>query len=537
MTDNIKKHSFIATLAIMGSRIFGLVREQVFAFFFGASFAQDAFVAAFRIPNLMRDLFAEGALSQAFVTIFSQKLRDGNEKSYALANKVTTFVILVVGTLTVLGIIFSNEIVAIVATGFTGDKHELTVLLNRILFPFILFASLASIFMGMLNAKNKFFLPQSASTFFNITSIVVGLFTAFLLSPDYIVNIIQKKTFSGDPAGITKAILGMGVGTLTGGIVQWLIQYPSLRGLGYRFRLDFHFRDSELIRVLKLTGPAIIGGAAVQINVIVNTYFASYLYDGAVSYLNYAFRFMQFPLGVFGVAIAVASAPKLARLLSDQNVEGFKHTMRSSINFSLFLSLPSTVGLFLLSGPIISLIYEHGQFSANDALQTAYALMAYTFGIAFYSLIKIYQPAYLAFHDAKTPMMISLFSIFANFGINWYFVRVLQLPHWALALGVSCVAVINFSLLALFFQKKLKTLWEKEIFATLGKILVAILAMAISVLGTLQLCNRFSLQPGFLKQFVFVFFPIGIGSAVYFLMGIVLKLEEARFFLKKFKRS
>ena len=444
--------------------------------------------------------------------------------------------ILVVGFLTVLGIIFSNEIVSVIATGFEGEKHELTVLLNRILFPFILFASLASIFMGMLNAKNKFFLPQSASTFFNITSIVVGLFTAYLLSPDYIANIIQKKTFINDSLGITKAIIGMGVGTLTGGIVQWLIQYPSLRGLGYRFRLDFALNHPELIKVLKLTGPAIIGGAAVQVNVVVNTYFASYLYDGAVSYLNYAFRFMQFPLGVFGVAIAVASAPKLARLLSENKNDEFKNTLRSSINFSLFLSLPSTLGLFLLSLPIISLIYEHGQFSANDALQTAYALMAYSFGISCYSLIKIYQPAYLAFHDAKTPMMISLFSIFINFGINHYFVRVLYLPHWALALGVSCVAIINFSLLAFFFQKKLKALWQKEIFFTLGKILIAIFAMGISVFGTLKLCHQFSLQPGFFKQSVFVFFPIGVGTIVYFIVGIFLRLEEARFFLKKFRR-
>lgn len=524
---SLKKHSLIATVAIMGSRLFGLIREQVFAFFFGASFVQDAFVAAFRIPNLMRDLFAEGALSQSFVTVFSQKLKDSDQKSFALANKVNTFILIVVGILVVLGIIFSSQVVNLIAKGFTGETYQLTVTLTQILFPFILFASLASILMGMLNAKNRFFLPQSASTFFNITSILVGLLTAYFLAPDYI---------SGNPTALSKAIIGMAIGTLIGGLVQWLIQYPTLHKMGFRFKLDFHLRHPDLIQVLKLTGPAIVGGAAVQVNVMVITYFASFLAEGSVAYLNYAFRFMLFPLGVFGVAIALASAPKLARLISENQIEGFITTINSAMKMSLFLSLPSAVGLILLAQPIIALIYEHGHFTVTDTQQTALALIAYSFAISAYSLIKIYQPAYLAFHDAKTPMKISLLSIGTNLFLCWFFVSVMNWQHWALAISVSCVAIINFILLALFFRKKVPGLWNKNVLKNIGKSIVACAFMAITIVGALQICQLFSLT-GLNRKLIFVFLPMILASFVYFGVAYLLKSEDAVFFIEGVRRK
>lgn len=529
--NSIRKNSIIATIAILGSRLFGLVREQIFAFFFGASLAQDAFIAAFRIPNLLRDLFAEGALSQSFITVFSQTSTKDDKRAHKLANKVFTFLFLFLGILVVLGIIFSPQIVSVIANGFTGEKFELTVSLNRIMFPFILFVSFAALFMGMLNAKGKFFLPQSASTFFNITSITVGLLCAYFFAPEYIESIFWGLWHGQNPeltqSGAIKAIQGMAIGTLAGGMVQWLVQAPSLFRSGYRLKLDFQLNHPDLIRVLKLTGPAIIGSAAVQVNVMVNTFFASYLEDGAISYLNFAFRLMQFPLGVFGVAIALASTPTLARLISQKKHDKFRTTIRSSMQMSLFLSLPSTIGLIVLAAPIIQLIYEHGEFSQYDSLQTSYALMAYSLGIASYSLIKIYQPAFLAFDDAKTPMIISIFSIIINFTLNWIFVWVLQWQHWGLALATACVATINFILLALFFSKKLKTIWSSKQWVHFLKTLTSSLLMGLVVWFSWQFLQPYFLQPHLLGKAILVFVPVAVAVPVYFALAKIFRIDEA----------
>lgn len=538
-----RKNTLIATSAIMGSRILGLVREQVFAFFFGAGAALDAFVVAFRIPNLLRDLFAEGALSQSFVTIFSQKLAtEDNKHAYALANKVSTFIILFIGLLVILGEIFAPQLVSLLASGFTGEKFELTVRLTRILFPFILFACLAALFMGMLNAQNKFFLPQSASTFFNITSIVAGLFFAYLFSPDYI-TITWHKIVHGaaldtkDGLSVANAITGMAFGTLLGGFVQYIVQLPPLMKLKYRLKLDFKFKDAGLKKVLALTGPAIVGGAAVQVNVLVNTYFASFLRDGSVAYLNYAFRLMQFPLGVFGVAVAIASAPALAKMIAQKKENDFKSTIRQSFQMSLFFSLPSAVGLIVMSGPIISLIYEHGRFSSFDAMQTAYALMAYSLGVWSYSLIKIYQPAFLSYHDAKTPMMVSLFSIIINVSINWYFMRVLHLSHWALALGTAIVATLNFFLLMFLFRKKMKGIWSKQVLWNIFKITISSAIMGVAVWYGCDLLKSFFVKKSLVDQLAHTFIPMLIAVPVYLGVAFVIRVDEARYVVRKLLRE
>lgn len=537
--NKTRKNTVIATTAIMGSRLFGLIREQVFAFFFGASAALDAFIVAFRIPNLLRDLFAEGALSQSFVTIFSQKLATEDDKSaFDLANKVSTFIILLIGSLVILGEIFTPQLVHFLAEGFSGDKFDLTVQLTRILLPFILFACLAALLMGMLNAKNKFFLPQSASTFFNITSIVAGLFFAYWLSPDYIIQTFDKfrngrALNTMDGLSLVHAIAGMAWGTLLGGVVQHVIQMPALMKLGYRFRFDFDFKDSSLVRVLKLTGPAIIGGAAVQINVLVNTYFASFLNDGSVSYLNYAFRLMQFPLGVFGVAVATVSAPTLAKMIAQKREEDFKTTIRSSLQMSLFLSTPSAIGLIVLAYPIISLIYEHGRFDTLDAVETAYALMAYALGVTSYSLIKIYQPAFLSLHDAKTPMIVSLFSIVINFSVNWYFIRVAHFAHWSLALGTAIVATLNLLFLISLFRKKVRGIWSRTAVLNFIKVLLSAVIMGGFVWYVYNFLTSIFDYHKFTGQLALAFIPITLAVPVYLGATFLFKVPEARFFVRK----
>jgi putative peptidoglycan lipid II flippase len=347
----------------------------------------------------------------------------------------------------------------------------------------------------------------------------------WFFSPAYFDNISKPDSLW---ISASHAIFGMAVGTLIGGFVQYTIQIPSLWRLGYRPKFNFNFKNDDLNTIIKLTIPAIIGGAAVQVNVLVNTQFASHLSDGSISYLNYAFRLMQFPLGVFGVAIASASTPALARLIAENRSKDFQRTIRSSLQMSLFLAIPSTVGLIVLAEPIIALIYEHGRFGALDTVGTAYALINYALGITAYSLIKIYQPAYLAHHDAKTSMRISLLSIVLNFAFNWYFIYGLGLPHWSLALGTALVATVNLILLVLFFRKWCPGIWNSSLWQNLGKTLAASLVMGLCAWQIFRLLQMHLAYSSFLGKMALAFLPILFASLVYFLIGTLLGISEAK---------
>jgi putative peptidoglycan lipid II flippase len=346
---SLARHASTVSLAVIASRILGLVRDQVFAGLFGAGLQYDAFLAAFRIPNLLRDLFAEGALSAAFVTTFTQVLENKGQKEAArLSNRVATALILVLGVLCVFGWIFAPALVYVLAPGFfdVPGKAELTIVLTRIMMPFILFVALAAQAMGILNARENFAVPAIAPAFFNLGSIFAGLFFGFVIGPSVGLSPIE----------------GMAVGTVLGGLLQLAVQWPSLHRAGFRYRPTLNFTDPGLIQIVRLMGPAVIGTAAVQINVFVNTNFASFIIDpatgaianGPVSWINYAFRFMQFPIGVFGVAIATATLPPLSRSTAHQEYGEFRRILAHSLVLVFLLCIPSAVGLAVLGRPIIA---------------------------------------------------------------------------------------------------------------------------------------------------------------------------------------
>lgn len=309
-TATIARSAGAVSGAVLCSRILGLVREQIFAGMFGAGFAYDAFVVAFRIPNLLRDLFGEGALSAAFVTVFSDyDTNRGAKETWKLASTVLTFFGLFLSGVTLLGIYFSEPIVNILAPDFdlvTG-KVALTVLLTRIMFPFLIVVALAAVVMGMLNTKGKFFIPALSSAFFNLGSIIGGVGLA-LLFPKF-----------GWPA-----IAGMAWGTLIGGFLQLLIQLPPVYTTGFSFTPGLNLNDPGLRRIIRLMLPATIGLSATQINIFVNTNFASSCVEGSVSWLNYAFRMVQLPIGIFGVAFSIAAMPVLARFAAKKDVNGLR---------------------------------------------------------------------------------------------------------------------------------------------------------------------------------------------------------------------
>jgi putative peptidoglycan lipid II flippase len=446
----LARRAGVVGAAVFASRILGLVREQVFAVFFGAGRELDAFITAFRIPNLLRDLFAEGALSAAFVTTFSQRLeRDGEVSAWRLANLVVSVLAVVVAGLTLLGIWFAPAIVRAIAPGFVAipGKVELTVQLTRIMFPFLFLIALSAVAMGILNTRNIFAVPASASAFFNLGSIVGGLGSAWWLAPDYMTSIVHGSRAAADPTLAERAMVGMAIGTLFGGLLQLVAQLPSLRSVGFRYRPLFDVADPGLRQVLRLMAPATIGAAAVQVNVFVNSNFASYLGDGPVSWLSVAFRFMQLPIGLFGVAIGTVTLPLVSRQSARGETGAFSATIAQALGLVALLCLPAAAGLAVLGVPIVGLIYQHGRFTSVDTVAAAQALGGYAIGLAGYAGIKVLAPAFYALGDTRTPMLVSVLSIITNYFLNWLFTRVLGFGHIGLALATSAVAIGNFGFL------------------------------------------------------------------------------------------
>jgi putative peptidoglycan lipid II flippase len=452
------KAAGIIGLAVMCSRVLGLARELIFAALFGGGRALDAFTVAFRIPNLLRDLFAEGALSTAFVTTFSKTIaRGGDDAAWRLANKVATMTVLVLGALCILGMVFSDSLVGLLAPGFDPDKAALTAHLTRIMFPFILLVSIAALVMGMLNAKNVFGVPAMASSFFNIGSIIGGLVLGFWIDPHF------------GP----RALIGLAFATVIGGTLQLAVQLPSLARLGYRFRPDLRWRDAGVKAVLLLMGPSVIAASTTQFNVLINSIFASRLEDGAIFWLAAAFRVMQLPLGIFGVALGTVTLPLLSRLAVAGRMDAFRSELARAMRWALLLTLPAMAGLMMLAEPIISVVYQHGKFNAYQAGQAAGALRFYAIGLAGYAALKVLVNAFYALDRRKMPMLVSFLAVGLNLLLNWIFTIRLGWGHRGLAFSTGCVATFNFLLLYLLMQFHLKGLESRRLLLLLLKVAVA----------------------------------------------------------------
>ncbi len=385
----------VVGVAILCSRVLGLIREVVFAAMFGASRNMDAFLTAFRAPNMLRDLFAEGALSTAFVTTFSRRIAtEGDRSAWDLASKVATLTLVFMSAISLLGVVFAPVLIDILAPGFPAEKAELTVVLTRIMFPFILLVSLAALVMGMLNARHVFGPPAMASAFFNLGSIIGGVTLCYWLDPqpDW------RHPHFGE-----RGLVGLSIATLIGGLLQLAVQLPSLRRVGFRFHPDFKWRDPGVRTILGMMGPAMIAASAVQVNVAVNSIFASGLGDGPIAWLNIAFRLMQLPLGIFGVAVATVTLPLVSRSAAVGNTSEFRSALAHSVRLVLLLTIPAAIGLIILAEPIIQLIYQHGRFTHEATIQTAAALRFYAIGLAGYSADKVLAPAFYALDKRRQP--------------------------------------------------------------------------------------------------------------------------------------
>ncbi len=532
---SVARSAGIVSIAVMFSRVLGLVREMVFGYYFGAGFLNDAYQVAFRIPNVLRDLFAEGALSAAFVKVFTDyQINKSEQEAWRLAALVMNALAVILSVVTIIGIVFSSQFVNLIAKGFSPEKAALATTLTQIMFPFILLVALAAVAMGVLNTKGIFGVPASASTVFNIVSITGGLAFAYWLSGGGWVISADPNAVPGFSA--QWAIIGMAIGTLIGGASQFLMQIPSLFKVGFRFSPILSFTDEGVQRVMRLMAPAIIGTSAVQINVLVNTLFVSDI-EGGISWLGYAFRLMQFPIGVFGVAVGTASVPVLSRMASEGRFGDFRNTLSSSLKLVFLLTLPSACGLIILGEPIIRLIYSRGAFTEADVPMTAWALTGYAIGLTGYAAIKILSPAFYALDDAKTPMIIALCSIVVNVAASYGFKILLTnvgvspvnpsgFAHVGVALATSSVALVNFFALALLMRRRIEGINGGEIFASFIKIAAASILMSAICYASYYFLHQSFGAKNLLSKFVEALVPVALGGIVFFIAAKLLGIGE-----------
>jgi putative peptidoglycan lipid II flippase len=464
-SDRIARAAGAAGAATLMSRVLGLVREQVLAALFGAGNDMDAYLVAFRIPNLVRDLFAEGAMSAALVPTFTRHLTlYGTRDAWRLANSVLNALLLVTGTAVIAGIVYARPLVGVYASHFADvpGKIELTIRLARVMLPFLPMVALAAAVMGMLNSLRHYFVPALAPATFN----VVAIGCAVLLTPVM-------------PAVGLPRVMSLAIGVLAGGATQLAIQWPLLRREGFRYRPALDASDPGLRRILVLMGPGTVGLAATQVNLFVSTLIATSQGTGAVSWLQYAFRVMYLPLGLFGVSVATAILPATARHLAVQNTAAVARTLTRGLALMLAVNVPASFGLVTLADPIIRLLLERGHFTASDTVATAAALRLYAVGLVGYSTTRIASPVFYALGRSRIPVALSAASVCVNLVLSVLFVR--AMGFLGLALATSIAALIHGALCIILLRRQLGGIGMRRLAATLAGTAVAAAAMSAVV--------------------------------------------------------
>lgn len=459
----------------MTSRVLGVVRDQVLASIFGAGNAMDAYLVAVRIPYLLRDLFAEGAMSAAFVPTFTHELASrGRPQAWRLGNTVITAIVVITGVIVLGAILFASPLVHLYAPDYTAvpGKIELTITLTRIVVPLLTLIALAAVVMGMLNSLHHYFVPALSPAVFNVALIVA----AFTLVP------LMRA------AGV-EPIVGIALGTLVGAIAQILVQWPALRLEGFRYRPLLQWRDPALRRVLLLMGPGTIGLAATQMNLFVNTVLATGQGTGAVSWLNWSFRLMNLPIGLFGVSIATAILPAVSRQSADRDILAVRGTVAQGLSLMMTMNIPATVGLVVLATPIVRLLFERHAFTPADTVATAAALRYYALGLVGYSVVRIVSPTFYALGSSAIPVRASIATVLVNIVLNVALARAMGFA--GLALGTSLAALFNATVLLACLRQRLDGLDGRALTRTLARMLLAAALMGLTAaavhhgLGTL----------------------------------------------------
>lgn len=509
----IARAASVVSSATLLSRILGFVRDMVIAKLFGAGMATDAFFVAFRLPNMLRELLGEGALSAAFIPVFTESLaQKGREAASELFRKTFTLLSLILIGVSLLGTFLAPLMVVAIAPGFTASPEmmDLTVFLAKMMFPYIFFIGLSALLMGVLNALEHFAIPALSPAVLNVAIIVsaVGLADRF-----------------------EEPILSLGIGVLVGGLGQLLLQIPLALKRGISFRPTFELRDPILLRIGRLMTPGAAGLAITQINVFIGTLLASFLAEGSVSYLYYAFRLIHLPIGLIGVALATAILPALSVQAATRPLEELKETLVFSLRLAFFVTFPAMVGLLTFRVPIIHLLFERGEFTRHETLVTAEVLFFYAFGVCFYVLNRVIVPVFYALQDTRTPVLIGAVSVLANVTLSLLLIPSLQVSGLALATALS--SSIGFSLLFLSLRRRLGSLHGKNLLSSFTK--TSFSSLSIVLVGGMVLWRQeLLLGAGTLKEVLLLGVAL-FGSLVLFLLSSrLLKCEELRFLLEAF---
>jgi putative peptidoglycan lipid II flippase len=461
MSENsrVLKAAGVVGTATLLSRVLGYIRDAMIAWFFGAGFSSDAFIAAFRIPNLLRRLFAEGSLSSAFIPVFTQYIVQRSQpEAFHLARSALRLLSVILLLTTVVGILLAPWIVKSVAPGFIGDKYSLTLSLTRLMLPYIFFIGLVALCMGILNVLGHFAAPALAPALLNIS--IIG--SVLIIAPS-----------------LSIPVVGLAVGVLIGGVLQLALQLPVLVRKGFRFWQKAELRHPGLKQVGTLIPPVIVGGAVYQINIVIGTILGSLLAEGSVTYLYFADRLVQFPLGVFAIATATAVLPSLSRQAAAADFEALKDTFGHALKLVFFLSIPAMVGLIVLRQPIVALLFQRGQFDAQATQLTAQALLYYSLGLGAFSAVRIVAATFFAIQDTRTPVKMAGLSILANTILGAVLMQ--PLDHGGLALATSLASILNLGLLVRALKNKLGELGWKSIIRSFGRTLICSIVMGAAV--------------------------------------------------------
>ncbi len=508
MRHTSEKARVIQAAGIVGgatllSRILGFVRDAVIAWYFGAGFSTDAFIAAFRIPNLLRRLFAEGAMSSVFIPVFTEYIvNKDRDEAFCLARSAFRLLSAVLLLTTITGILLSPWLVPLIAPGFSPDKISLTVLLTRLMFPYFFCIGLMALCMSILNVLGHFAAPALAPAILNLA--VIG--SVMFISP-----------------GMREPIIGAALGVLIGGVLQLCLQIPFL----IRKKMRFWEKASLMHAGLKKVGlsmfPVIVGGAAFQINILIGTLLGSLLSEGSVSYLYFADRLVQFPLGIFAIAASVAVLPSLSRQAAARDYVALKTTFADALKLVFFVTIPAMVGLIVLRDPIVALLFQRGQFDGAATRLTSIAVLYYSTGLWAYSAVKIVAATFFALQDTRTPALIALISIAANIVLGTILMK--PLAHGGLALAASLASVLNLALLVSLLRSRLGSLGWKKIAGSAARALLTSVVMGSVVWAASKLLIS-SVNESFVKHLAGVFASILIGVGVYALISNFIRSPE-----------
>ena len=464
MSENIQvaKAAGVVGAATLASRVMGYFRDMVMSWAFGTTVAADAFYVAYRIPNLLRELLAEGSMSAAFIPVFTETLtRESRESARHLANAVFARMLLILIILTGLGIIFAPYVVKAIAWGWVHkaenhDKYLLGITLTRVMFPYLLFIGLAAIAMGMLNSLRSFLSPALSPVMLNIITISA---------------VVLSQQFMAQP------ILGVAVGVVLGGLCQFLIQVPELGKQGMMLKPQFAPSHPGVATIARRAAPVFFSSSVNQLNIFIGTIFASFLATGSITYLFYGMRFIHFPLGIFGIAMATAVLPTMSAQAVRHETTAFRETLSLGLRLVFFIMFPAMAGLITLRVPIVNLLLEHGQFDRISTLGVSAALLYYAVGLWAMAGVRIVSQAFYSLQDTKTPVKIAILALATNIALSALFILFTPLEHGGLALAASFAATLNLGVLTVKLRQKIGRMDGARILVSLRKIVPASVVM------------------------------------------------------------